>query len=166
MDENQVETSETEVAKKSLYSGHIEGFLKTATEDLDAALKCYGFTVLHSLPPKETTDIKERLGVRPLEAADLYNRGTTLATEGKWAEAEADLRAALKKDPDYAPAAYNLAVCLEALERFDQARKAYKDYLTIRDRAEGRRDLRQMTEAELVEETARIDEHLKTLGKS
>lgn len=166
MEDTLVVETHGEGRKQDLYTCHVERFVKAAVENLDQALECYGFTVWHSLPPKEAAILKEQLGVRPLEAPDLYNRGTACASEGKWDEAETDLRAALKKDPDYAPAAFNLAVCLEKMERFDQARKTYESYLEILDRTQGRRDLPLGSEAEIARETARIRQHLETLGKS
>jgi len=165
MEKAPVAEPQVEAKRQDLYSRHIEGFVRAAKENFDKALKQYGFTVWHSLPPKEAAHLKERLG-RPLEAADRYNRGTASAMEGKWAEAEADLRAALKVDRDYAPAAFNLAACLEKQERFGEAREAYLNYLKILDRARDRRDIRLGTEMELAQETARIRQHLETLRKS
>jgi tetratricopeptide (TPR) repeat protein len=86
--------------------------------------------------------------------------------EGKWAEAEADLRAALKMDPDQCAAAANLAVCLERLGRLEEARGAYGTCLKMLDRARGRRDSRIASEAEIAQESARIQQHLETLAKS
>ncbi|KPL09845.1 hypothetical protein AMJ85_05950 [candidate division BRC1 bacterium SM23_51] len=166
MEEAQIAETQSEGRKQDLYTRHVEGFVKAAEDNLDQALERYGFTVWHSLPPKEAAILKERLGVSPLEAPDLYNRGTGYALEGKWAEAKADLRAAMEKDPDYAPAAFNLALCLEKTERFDQAREAYESYLEILDRARDRRDLALGSEVEIARETARIRQHLETLGKS
>ena len=166
MEDTQVAGTQSEGKKQSLYTCQVAGFIQAAQEDLDQALRCYGFTMWHSLPPKEAAILKERLGVRPLEAADLYNRGTAYALEGKWAEAEADLRAALKNDPDFAPASFNLAVCLEKMERFDETRKAYENYLEILGRARGRRDLPLGSETEVAKETEWIRQQLETLGKS
>jgi len=166
MEKGQVAEPQAEANKQDLYMRHVEGFVKVAKEDFPKALSQFGFTVWHSLPPKDAPFLKERLGVRPLEATDLYNRGTALAMEGKWTEAEADLKAALKMDPDYAPAAFNLAVCLEKQERFGEAKETYHQYLKILDRARDRRDIRLGTETEIAQEGARIRQHLETLGKS
>jgi len=165
MEESQV-TEVSGEAKKDIYSRHVEGFVKAAEEDFDKALDRFGFTVWHSLPPKDAAVLKERLGIRPLEALDFYNRGTAYAMEAKWAEAEADLRQAVKADPESAQAVHNLAVCLENLGRLGEARETYRAYLKMLDRARGRRDFRFGTEAEIALETARIHQHLETLEAS
>ena len=166
MEESQVTEVTGETRKQELYSRHVEGFVKAADENFDKALNRFGFTVWHSLPPKDAAVLKERLGIRRLEASDFYNRGTACAMEGKWAEAEADLRQALKAEPESAPAVFNLAVCLENLGRPDEARETYRAYLKMLDRARGRRDFRFGTEAEIALETARIHQHLETLKTS
>ena len=168
MGENEIEVVETQDAlkKDGLYTCQVEDFLKSAKENIDEALDRYGFTLWHSLPRKAQVDITEKLGLKALEARDHYNRGTALALEEKYDAAEAELRIALKKDADYAPAAFNLALCLEKLERFGDARKMYEKYLTLLDRARGRRDLRVGSDEEIEKETARIHQHLDTLGKA
>jgi len=162
------ETTEVQAERggEHLYRRHIEGFLNIAEKDLDKALRLYGFTVWHSLPPKERTDIKERLGILELEASDYYNRATALLKEGKYAEAEADFRKALEKDPDFAPAAFNLAVALEKSGNLDEAREAYENYLEILDRAADRPDLRLGNEEQVEAEKARVRQHLESLGES
>lgn len=168
MGENETEVVETqeEPKKDEIYTRQIEGFLQSAQEDLDQALDRYGFTVWHSLPPRERVGLKEKLGIGPLNARDYHARGMAYALEDNYKAAEAELKAALKSDPDYAPAAFNLAVCQEKMERFDDARKSYEKYLKILDRARGRRDLRLGTDEEIEHEVARIHQHLETLGKA
>jgi len=166
MEETRVAETQAEQKKQDLYSRHLTSFVEAAEQNFNKALDRFGFTVWHSLPPKDAAVLKERLGVQPLGAADLYNRGTAYAMEGKGAEAEADLRAALKTDPDYAPAAFNLGVCLEKAGRMDEAREAYRHYLKILDRVRNRRDLRLGSDAELATEVARVQQHLETLGKA
>jgi tetratricopeptide (TPR) repeat protein len=166
MEDKSVAEVPVETKKEDLYTRHIAGFVKSAEENLDQALEAFGFTVWHSLPPKEAAVLKERLGMRPLDATDYYNRGTAYGMEGKWTEAQADLRAALKTDADCAPAAFNLAVCLEKMDRVEEAREAYRQYLNILDRARSRRNRRAGSETEIVQEAARVHLHLETLGKS
>jgi tetratricopeptide (TPR) repeat protein len=166
MAENQVVEPQAEPKKQDLYLRHVEGFVKNAEEDFDQALDRYGFTVWHSLPAKQAAILKERLGVRPLGAFDLYNRGTACAMEGKWADAEGHLRAALKMEPENAAAAFNLSVCLEKLGRFDDARAMYGNYMKILDRARGRRDAALGTEGEIAQELARVQQHIESFGKS
>ena len=166
MEETQVAETTAEPKKQDLYARHIEGFVKVAERDMTKALAQYGFTVWHSLPPKEAAVLKDRVGVQKLGAPDYYNRGTANALEGKWSAAEADLRAALKADADYAPAAFNLAVCLEKIGRIEDARATYRHYLTILDRARGRHDLRLGSDSDVALETARVHQHLETLGKA
>jgi len=147
-----------------LYARHVQDFVETAKRDLNEAIQRFGFTIWHSLPPEEAAKIKQQLGVQPLEAVDLYNRGTARAQQGDHAGAEADLRAALQKDPDHALAAYNYAVCLENLNRPDDARRAYEQYLAILERAANRTDVRRALGLDFAEEKARIRQHLETLA--
>lgn len=166
MENNPAVEAPIEAKTQDIYVRHVEGFVKAAEENLDKALDQYGFTVWHSLPAKEAAVLKERLGAGALEATDLYNKGTAAAMDGQWAEAETNLRAALKRDPEYAAAAFNLAVCLEKRGRPDEARKVYETCIQILDRARGRRDRRWGTDAEIAQEAARIHQHLEILGKS
>ena len=166
MEETQVVEPQVEARKQDIYSRHVEGFIKAIESGMDKALGQYGFTVWHSVPAKQATMLKERLGVRQLDVSDLYNRGTVHAQEGRWAQAEADLRAALKMDAEHASAAFNLAVCLEKQERVKEARELYDSYLKILDRARGRRETRWGSDADMAQEMARIQQHLETIGKS
>jgi len=140
--------------------------MRLAEGNFDRALEQYGFTVWHSLPAREAAIVKERLGAPSLGAADRYNRGTALARDGKLVEAEAHLRAALKAEADFAPAAFNLAVCLEKRGAIEQAQEVYQDCLKILDRLRNRGDHRFGSDSEIVQEVARIRQHLETLGKS
>lgn len=164
-EEEKIQNAPGEAEREDLYSRHVEEFVSLAQKDPDLALQCYGFTVWHSVPAKEAALLSERIGMEPRDATDLYNRGTAHAMEGEYEKAVEQLKAALAKDPDHALAAFNLAVCLENLERIGEARKAYERYLEILDRAEGRPDFPVGDEAEIEEEKARVREHLKELGE-
>jgi len=166
MDQSRNASGQENRGMADLYTRHIEGFIRLAEGNLDRALGQYGFTVWHSLPAREAAIVKERLGAPSLGGADRYNRGTALARDGNLAEAQAHLRAALKADADFAPAAFNLALCLEKQGATDQAREAYRDYLKILDRLRNRRDRRFGSDSEMAQEAARIQQHLETLGRS
>ncbi|MCX8035795.1 MAG: tetratricopeptide repeat protein [Candidatus Sumerlaeia bacterium] len=165
MEEADVVQAQPGETKPDLYSRHVQSFVNLAEKDFSKALEQFGFSVWHSLSPKDAAVCREKAGLK-LEYFDYYNRGTAAAMENKWAEAVADLRAALKADPDFAPAAYNLALCLEKLERFDEAREAWRNYLKILDRVQDRTKRGVATDAEAAHEKARVQQHLESLGKN
>ncbi len=157
--------SQPEETQPDLYSRHIQSFVNLAEKDFSKALEQFGFSVWHSLSPKDAAVCREKAGLK-LEYFDYYNRGTAAAMENKWAEAVADLRAALKADPDFAPAAFNLALCLEKLERFDEAREVWRNYLQMLDRVQERIKRGVASDAEAALEKARVQQHLDLLGKN
>ena len=67
--------------------------------------------------------------IDPQNAAANLNLGMLLGEESRFAEAEAAFRAALKREPNLAPAAYNLSLLLRKDhlgEAIDWARVAYR----------------------------------------
>jgi tetratricopeptide (TPR) repeat protein len=69
---------------------------------------------------------------RRTEAKILYNRGTLLADGGDYAKAKEEFRAALKIDPRFADAGYNLGVVLLARGEAEHAVAVLEQVLAIR----------------------------------
>jgi tetratricopeptide (TPR) repeat protein len=69
---------------------------------------------------------------RRTEAKILYNRGTTLANGGDYAKAEEEFAAALKADPRFVDAAYNLGVVLLSAGEPERAAAVLEQALLVR----------------------------------
>jgi tetratricopeptide (TPR) repeat protein len=62
-----------------------------------------------------------------IKNADVYNsRGNILLERGQYEQAAVEYRNALKLDEKLAPANFNLALCCEKMEKFDEALKYYE----------------------------------------
>lgn len=113
------------------------------------------------------------------------NRGTQLYREERFAEAEAEFRAAVALDPDYVDALYNLGNAVVAQGRFDEAIAAYESALAVapahvdslvnlstallaaerRDEAEPRMRAALNVPPERAEQYRRLAENFARLGK-
>jgi len=71
---------------------------------------------------------------RRTEAKILYNRGTMLADAGNYAKAQEEFAAALRIDPRFVDAGYNLGVVLIAMGEPERAIYILKQLLTARPR--------------------------------
>lgn len=85
--------------------------------------------------------------VSPDAPAEVYNDlGVALNRSGRYDAAEAAFREAVARNPDYAPAQYNLAVCLARREQFAEAVAAFEQYLKADPRAADAETVRQWIE--------------------
>ena len=66
-----------------------------------------------------------------IEAEGRAERAHNLYEKGRWAEAAAELRAAIEVNPYVASWHFNLALTLEAMEEYARAREAYLASLNL-----------------------------------
>jgi len=85
--------------------------------------------------------------ISPNAPAEVYNDlGVALTRAGRHDAAEAAFREAVSRNPDYAPAQYNLAVCLVRRKQFDKAAQTFERYLKADPEAADTETVRQWIE--------------------
>ena len=85
-----------------------------------------------------------QMALSPEVPAEVYNDlGVALNRVGRQDAAENAFRNAIHRDPDYAPAYYNLAVCLARREQFEEAAQAFDQYLRVDPQATDAETVRQ-----------------------
>ncbi len=124
-----------------LYQTEVSRYLSTVERGLEEAFQRYGFSLFHSLPGSKQVELSEKLGLLRHDAVDLYNLGG-LALERQDYEGAAKLyQKALDLDGTQADAAYNLALCMERLERKSEAENAWSRFLEHTQSDDDRRDV-------------------------
>ncbi len=125
------ETLEALHGQSDLYDMHLQQFRALLHEDINQALEVYGFAFYFSLSDSERIRIRKQLGLAPSTAVEFYNFACFAIGESNWKEAAEYLAEALKLDPKFQEAAYNLALCYERLGQKAAAHQAWEQYLAL-----------------------------------
>lgn len=125
-----METSMTdEQQAEDLYTMEVSRYEAALSEDLDRAFQTYGFTLFHSLPASKQVALADTIGIQPRDAVDQYNLAGVAIEREDYKAAVDYLTKALDEQPDFADAAYNMALCQEKLSHVADARKWWTRYL-------------------------------------
>ncbi|AXA35499.1 MAG: tetratricopeptide repeat protein [Candidatus Hydrogenedentota bacterium] len=149
--------------EQDLYDAELERYRQVVRENLDEAMRRYGFTLYHSLVHWDNEnrldledallqlEIAEKIGMKPRDAVDYFNFAWTAIHKEDWAKAIRLLKSAVTDDPSFADAWYNLALCLERAGKVDDAKQAWEKFLAT---------------AESEDAKKQVEAHLATLAAS
>lgn len=134
----QATTEEAPAARggAALYEEGIRHLRAGLDQDMERALKRYGFIYVHSLAPEEHFLQREAMGIKCHDAAGHYNLALAHASRDDFEKAIALWKKALKDDPELACAEFNIAVAYERSGNLSVARKHYETYLEAAGDAE------------------------------
>lgn len=125
----------------------IERYVQALEADPAAAMRQYGFTLFHSLPPLRQVALTEKLGLAPAEPNDHFALAALAISREEYKAAVGQLQKCLAADPECADAVYNLALCYEKLGNKSQAVQQWNRFLEMTESSEDRSTV----EAHLVE---------------
>lgn len=121
-----------------LFEIEMKRYAKALEADTDAAMRQYGFTLFHSLPPLEQVALLEKLGFEPATAHDHFARAALAISREDYRAAVTHLQKCLAADPEFADAVYNLALCHEKLGNKTQAVQQWNRFLELTESSEDR----------------------------
>lgn len=140
-------------AEQDLYDAELERYRQVVREDLDEAMRRYGFTLYHSLVHWDNEnrlnledailqlEIAERIGMKPRDAMDYFNFAWIAIHKEDWAKAIRLLEGAVNEDPSFADAWYNLALCLERAGKVDEAKQAWEKFLATAESEDAKKQV-------------------------
>lgn len=111
-------------AEISRYSANLEA-------DPEDTYKRYGFTLYHSLPPAQMLFESQKLGFFRGDAIDTFNLAGIELDKENFEGALKLLEKSIKMDDTQADTYYNMALCLERLDRHADAAKNWGKYLEL-----------------------------------
>ncbi|MCL5270727.1 MAG: tetratricopeptide repeat protein [bacterium] len=116
-------------APQQLHGRYVELFAESLAKEGEKTYARWGLAMFHSLSDEQVMAQRRALGFKPVDSLDHYNLGCSLAAEAKYEKAVDSFRKAIELRPDFAEAAYNLAMALELAGDKSAARKAWQAYL-------------------------------------
>ena len=114
-----------------LYETEIKRFQDLLKENEPYAFERYGWTMLYSVHPEETHELKSNLGWKPVTGLDHYNTGTTLCRSGKIPQGLKHLELAREMNLDTPELYYNLALAYERAEDKRKAKSLFRKFIEV-----------------------------------
>ena len=130
--------TDLEEKEPELFETEMERYMQALDADMDAAMRQYGFTLFHSLPPLKQVAILEKLGIAPATAHDHFALAALAISREDYKAAAGHLQKCLAADPEFSDAVYNLALCHEKLGNKVQAVQQWKRFLDLTESHEDR----------------------------
>lgn len=118
-----------ETREPTLTDQLVERFNHALDTDHKDAYRRWGFTLFYSLSDEEAHAQQMRLQPQPRDGLDHYNLGCHSASQEKYAKAAEAFAEALKSDPGFAEARFNLALALEKTGDIKGARELWQEHL-------------------------------------
>jgi len=128
----------------------IQRYIAVLETDPAAAMRQYGFTLFHSLPPLHQAALMEKIGMEPNQPNDFLAFAALAISRGDYKGAIGHLQKCLADDRACSDAVYNLALCHEKLGNKSLAIQQWNRFLEIAESSEDR----SAVEAHLAELTA------------
>ncbi|MBI4651980.1 tetratricopeptide repeat protein [Candidatus Desantisbacteria bacterium] len=98
--------------------------------NINAAYKIYGFSLLYSLPENERINYSKSLGFE-LTDIEHYNLGVKAVSEGNLKEAVKEFKQAVKLNPGHLGSYYNLGLAYEELGEKTKAGEFFNEYINL-----------------------------------
>jgi tetratricopeptide (TPR) repeat protein len=113
---------------EDFYEAEVLRYTETLKSNQAEAFERYGFTLYHSLAPRDQINLSQDLGFFRNDAVDQYNLAGLEISEENYEKAATLLEKALGMDDSLGEATCNLALCYEKLDRKDEAAKLWAKY--------------------------------------
>lgn len=117
------------MSNQDLYDFEINRFKELLEEDQPYAFKRYGLTLLYSLEPDETFELRTQMGWNNTEGLDYYNLGTIEAEKENLKEAMTLFQKSESAGCEQPELFYNIAVILEENNQTNEAITYYQKYI-------------------------------------
>lgn len=114
-----------------LFEVEMQRYEAALDSDLDQAMRQYGYTLFHSLPPAKQVELQQKLGFDLKDANGLYNLAHLQLAKEDYKAAATLLQKSLHADPTYTDAIYNLALCHERLGNTKEAVQQWNRFLEL-----------------------------------
>lgn len=159
LEESQENSSEA-LEPTDFFEAEISRYSANLEADPEDTYQRYGFTLYHSLPPAQMVLESKKLGFFRGDAIDTYNLAGIEIGKENFPGAVELLDKSIKMDDSHADSYYNLALCLEQLDRKADALKNWKKYLEL---AETEAEEEEDESEESIEELEAVRAHVAEL---
>jgi tetratricopeptide (TPR) repeat protein len=132
---------ESQATGLALLDTAMERFRLNLSKDMDEAQQRFGFTLYHSLSPKEKVKHLEALGFEARDGIDQYNLGCVAALQGNFEAAIGHFEKAVADQPDLFQAVHNLALSLERAGQTPEAKRHWGRALELASDETERREI-------------------------
>jgi tetratricopeptide (TPR) repeat protein len=142
-EEAAIQQSPSERPIRSILDRDLQQLRKGLETNPEAAVERYGFALFHCLPLDEQMLYREKIGIACRCEEDHYNLGLAYASREDYDKAIACWNDALKVNPEFDEARFNIAVAYEKTGKIAEAKASYQQYADAIDCPEEAEKVRQ-----------------------